>query len=128
MNSKMMIAALGTGGIGLPDRDYYLRDDARFTNIRKQYVDHVAKMLALAGEDPALAAADAGKILAFETRLAKAQLTRVEQRDPHNTYHIRKTADLQAEARPSTGRGSSPPSAPRICRASTSASRSTSGK
>jgi putative endopeptidase len=98
MNSKMMIAALGAGGLGLPDRDYYLRDDARFTNIRKQYVDHVAKMLALAGEDPARAAEDAGKILAFETRLSKAQLTRVEQRDPHNTYHITKTAELQTEA------------------------------
>src|SRR5438552_3384068 len=98
MNSKMMIAALGAGGIGLPDRDYYLRDDKRFTAIRKQYVDHVAKMLTLAGEDPALAAADADKILAFETRLAKAQLTRVEQRDPVNTYHITKTTELVAEA------------------------------
>src|ERR1043166_487392 len=49
-NSKMIIATLGTGALGLPDRDYYLSGDARFQRIREEYVDHVAKMLALAGE------------------------------------------------------------------------------
>src|SRR5206468_1018050 len=82
----------------LPDREYYLSAADRFVKTRKNYVDHVAKMLALAGEDPQRAAGEAAKILDFETRLAKSQLTRVEQRDPHNTYHITKITELGAEA------------------------------
>jgi putative endopeptidase len=97
-NSTMIIAALGAGSLGLPDRDYYLRDDARFSTIRTQYVDHVAKMLALAGEDATAARADAQRILDLETKLAKATLPRVEMRNPDNTYHITSTAELAAMA------------------------------
>jgi len=86
-NSKMIIASLGTGALGLPDRDYYLRDDDRFKTIRNQYVDHVTKMLTLSGENADQAASDAKRILDLETKLAASQLTRVEQRVPENTYH-----------------------------------------
>lgn len=86
-NSKMMIVQLSQGGLGLPDRDYYLDKDKRSTELREEYVKHIAMMLKLAGDpaDEALKAAD--KIMALETRLAKASMTRLERRDPHATYN-----------------------------------------
>ena len=90
----MIIASLGTGALGLPDRDYYLRDDAQFKTTRGQYVDHVAKMFALAGEDAAAAKADADRILSLESKLAEATLPRVEARKPENIYHPTKVAEL----------------------------------
>ncbi len=65
-NSKMIIAAVGSGAVGLPDRDYYLRDDTRFKDVRTKYVEHVAKMFALTGEDATAAQADAQHILQVE--------------------------------------------------------------
>jgi putative endopeptidase len=97
-NSKMVIAALGTGSLGLPDRDYYLKDDPRFATIRSQYVDHVAKMFTLAGEGQADAAADAKRVLDLETKLATSTLTRIEQRQPENTYHMTAVSDLSTMA------------------------------
>ena len=97
-NSKMIIASLGTGALGLPDRDYYLRDDDRFKTIRSQYVDHVTKMLLLSGEGPLQASADAQRILELETKLAASQLTRVEQRVPENTYHPTAVTELASMA------------------------------
>jgi putative endopeptidase len=97
-NSKMIIAGLGTGSLGLPDRDYYLRDTENFKKIRAQYVDHVAKMLSLAGVNPDQATSDAQRILVLETKLATAQLPRVELRSPENTYHPTKVADLASMA------------------------------
>ncbi len=97
-NSKMIIASLGSGALGLPDRDYYLRDDERFKTIRNQYVDHVAKMLTLAGEDAGQSKTDAQWILELETKLASAQLTRVEMRSPENTYHPTAVAELASMA------------------------------
>jgi len=97
-NSKMIIASLGTGALGLPDRDYYLRDDDRFKTIRNQYVDHVTKMLTLSGENADQAASDAKRILELETKLAASQLTRVEQRVPENTYHPTAVAELASMA------------------------------
>jgi putative endopeptidase len=95
-NSKMNIAILSQGGLGLPDRDYYLRDDERFSKTRGQYVDHVTKMLTLAGQDSASAATDAQRILAVEKQLAAAQMSRVEQRSPEKTYHIVPMAELSS--------------------------------
>jgi putative endopeptidase len=86
-NSKMIIASLGTGSLGLPDRDYYLRDDDRFKTIRSQYVNHISVMLILLGESPLQSSSDGQRILELETKLAASQLTRVEQRVPENTYH-----------------------------------------
>jgi putative endopeptidase len=97
-NSKMIIASLGTGSLGLPDRDYYLRDDDRFKTIRNQYVDHVTKMLALSGESTDQANSDARRILELETKLASALLTRVEQRVPENTYHPTAVTELASMA------------------------------
>jgi len=97
-NSKMIIASLGTGSLGLPDRDYYLRDDDRFKTIRNQYVDHVTKMLVLSGEGADQANSDAKRILDLETKLASSQLTRVEQRVPENTYHPTAVTELASMA------------------------------
>jgi putative endopeptidase len=80
-----VIAEIDQGGIGLPERDYYLRDDADSRTLRKQYAAHVAKMLALAGD--ATARADASAILALETRFARASTAAADLREPLLTYH-----------------------------------------
>jgi predicted metalloendopeptidase len=97
-NSKQIIAAIAQGGLGLPDRDYYLRDDASFARIREQYVDHIAKMFALAGVPAERAARDARRVLELETQLARASMTRVAARSPENVYHITSVSDLAALA------------------------------
>ena len=86
-DSQINIAQLGQGGFSLPDRDYYLKDDAKYVDIRKQYLEHVRKILQLAGATPAEAAAGAQAVLKIETELAKAALDRVSLRDPNATYH-----------------------------------------
>lgn len=93
-NSDEVIASLRQGGLGLPDRDYYLNDDARSKQIREKYADHVARMLELLGDGAAQAKAEAATVLALETDLAKISMTRVEQRNPDNTYHRIPTAEL----------------------------------
>ncbi len=92
------IATINQGGLGLPDRDYYTKTDARSDSLRDAYVDHVARLLALAGEDAAAARADAGRVLALETELAKASLTRVALRDPAATDHPMTPERLRALA------------------------------
>jgi putative endopeptidase len=86
-NSSQVIAAALQGGLGLPDRDYYLKKDAKSVELRKKYLTHVAKMLELAGAKPAKAAADAKAIAALETQLAQASMDNVEIRDPDKTHH-----------------------------------------
>src|SRR5882757_1759021 len=88
------VAHLEQSRLGLPDRDYYLKDDAHFQAIRTGYRDHIVKLLALAGE-PA-AETRAGAIIALETELARLQWTRVENRDPLKTYNKRDIAALPA--------------------------------
>ena len=95
-NSSEFIAEVDQGGIGLPDRDYYLKDDAQSEQIRKQYLAHVQKMLQLLGDKPGEAAAEARTIMRIETALAKASLTRVERRDPNKVYHKMTREQLQA--------------------------------
>ena len=97
-NSTQMIADADQGGLGLPDRDYYLKDDPKSVKLRDQYVAHVQKMLELAGESPAQATADAQAVLRIETELAKGSLDRVARRDPNQTYHKMSVKDLQALA------------------------------
>jgi putative endopeptidase len=75
------------GGLALPDRDYYIKDDPNSTKIRGEYAQHVAKMLELAGAPAATAAADAKAVLKIETALAQASLERVALRNPDNVYH-----------------------------------------
>ncbi|HET7451650.1 MAG TPA: M13 family metallopeptidase [Thermoanaerobaculia bacterium] len=94
-NSEEVIAGVFQGGLGLPDRDYYVKDDDKTKTIRDQYVAHVGKMMALLGDDAATAAAEGKTVLDIETRLAKASMTRVERRDPDATYHRMSVAELQ---------------------------------
>lgn len=81
MDSTSYIAQFVQGGLGLPDRDYYTLEDAKSQDIRAKYLNHVAKMFELLGETPLLAKAHAGIVMDMETRLAKASMTQVEQRD-----------------------------------------------
>jgi putative endopeptidase len=94
-DSSKQIAAIGQSGLSLPDRDYYIVDNARFLEIRKQYIAHVTKMFTLAGDTPEKAAQEAAAVLEIETALAKASTSRTDLRDPANRYHIFSVADLQ---------------------------------
>ncbi len=96
--STRYIPMLGQGGLGLPDRDYYLKDDAKSKEIREKYVAHVAKMFELVGEETAAAKAKADVVMAFETSLAKVSRTRVELRDPNKNYNRRTLVELEKEA------------------------------
>ncbi|HZB88740.1 MAG TPA: M13 family metallopeptidase [Terracidiphilus sp.] len=86
-NANSVISAYGAGGLGLPERDYYTRTDAKSVEQRTQYVDHVHRIFMLAGEPEAQAQTDAATVMAIETRLAKASLTITEERDPQNLNH-----------------------------------------
>ncbi len=86
-DSRSVISFYDAGGLGLPERDYYTRTDAKSVELRKQYVDHVHKIFALEGEPEAQAQKDAETVLAIETRLAKASLTITEEREPRNLNH-----------------------------------------
>ncbi|HYJ46265.1 MAG TPA: M13 family metallopeptidase [Pyrinomonadaceae bacterium] len=86
-NSTRIIAWLYQGGLGLPNRDYYTKDDDKSKEIRTQYVAHVARMFELLGDKPEQAAKEAETVMGMETRLAKASMTPVEERDPNATYH-----------------------------------------
>jgi putative endopeptidase len=86
-DSSKEIASVGQGGLGLPDRQYYLKDDEKTTKLRDGYVQHVTNMMKLLGDDDARAAAEAKTILEIETRLAKASTDRAALRDPLNRYH-----------------------------------------
>ena len=82
-----MIAGMSQGGLGLPERDYYFRDDDRTKAIREAYLSHVSATLVLMGEKQARADADAKTVMKIETDLAKASMTNVELRDPQKVYH-----------------------------------------
>jgi endothelin-converting enzyme/putative endopeptidase len=86
-DSTSVIGFYGAGGLGLPERDYYTRTDAKSLQTRQQYLAHVRKIFVLAGEPDAQAARDADTVMAIETRLAKSSLTITEQRDPQNLNH-----------------------------------------
>ena len=86
-DANQVISFYNAGGIGLPERDYYTRTDARSEEQRKQYVEHVRRIFVLAGVSEAQASKDAAAVMAIETRLAKASLTITEQRDPQNLNH-----------------------------------------
>jgi len=94
-NSEQQIAAVDRGGLGLPDRDYYLKEDAKSKETRQRYLEHVEKVFALMGETPESAKQDAATVMRMETALAKAQLTRVDRRDPYKLKHKMKVADLE---------------------------------
>jgi len=94
--SDVMIGTVIAAGLGLPDRDYYLADDAIKKENREKYVEHLAAMFRLLGESEAAAAASAATVMRIETRLAGASLTQVEKRDPYKVYNRTSLAELKA--------------------------------
>jgi len=95
-DSTRVIAFATAGGLGLPDRDYYVKTDAKSVETRAKYLEHVAKMLELIGEPAEKAKADARTVMAIETALAKATLTQVDRRDPYKLFHKMTPTALQA--------------------------------
>jgi putative endopeptidase len=90
-NSEQIIATLGQGGLGLPDRDYYTKEDAKSKETRERYVQHVQKVFELLGDSPEIAKNNAQTLMRIETAFAKASLTQVERRDP---YKLKNKIDL----------------------------------
>jgi predicted metalloendopeptidase len=95
-NAKEVIGQADQGGLSLPDRDYYLKDDAKSVELRKQYLQHVTNMFKLLGDTPDKAAAEAKAVMAIETALAKGSMDRVERRDPEKIYHKLSKQEWQA--------------------------------
>ncbi|MFO1340163.1 MAG: M13 family metallopeptidase [Burkholderiaceae bacterium] len=95
-DSTRVIAHLGSGGISLPDRDYYLQQDAKMQDARRGYMSHLSRMSRLAGGPAATARQDALTVLLMETVLARATLSRVDQRDPQKLFHKMDLRRLQA--------------------------------
>ena len=93
-DSTRVIAFAVAGGLGMPDRDYYTKTDAKSVETRDRYVQHVAAMFGLLGDNAATAAAEAKTVMEIETALAKASLTRVEKRDPYKLFHKYTRAEL----------------------------------
>src|ERR1043166_1238344 len=86
-NSAEVTFEIDQGGLGLSDRDYYTKTDDDSKKTRDAYVQHVAKMFELLGDDATKAAGEAQTVMAIETKLAEASMTRVERRDPERLYH-----------------------------------------
>jgi putative endopeptidase len=93
-NSNQVIGVAGQGGLGLPDRDYYLKQDPKFKQIRAAYRAHLARTFQLLGDGRAVAAREAAIVMAIETHLAQASMSRVEERDPHAIYHVMNLTEL----------------------------------
>lgn len=94
-NSNKNVVNIGLGSLGLPDRDYYVSEDADSKEKREKYVAHVSKMLQFIGENSEIATLNAKKVLAIETAMATPRLDRVERRDRRKTYNPMSVADLQ---------------------------------
>jgi putative endopeptidase len=86
-DATTMIAGLDQAGLGMPDRDYYLKDDEKTVHVRDAYVAHVQRVFELLGDAPAVAHDEAANVLAEEKALAAAQISRVDHRDPQKIYH-----------------------------------------
>jgi putative endopeptidase len=86
-NASQIIAQVDQGGLGMPDRDYYFKDDPKSVELRKKYVEHVTKMFVLLGDDESKATAEAKVVMDIETGLAKGALDQTSRRDPQKTYH-----------------------------------------
>ncbi|HEU4373493.1 MAG TPA: M13 family metallopeptidase [Telluria sp.] len=95
-DATRVIAFANGGGLGLPDRDSYLKTDAKSADIRAKYVAHIGKMFELLGDSAAQARQNAATVMRIETALAKATLSRVDKRDPYKLYHKMNLKGLQA--------------------------------
>ena len=116
-DASLQIAVLDQGGLGLPERDYYLRTGEADKKLRDQYVEHVARTFELLGEPKDKAAQDAKTVLDVETALAKSSLDVTSQRDPHKVYHMMTVADVKKLA-PSLNWDDFLPSSPALRRCS----------
>ena len=94
-NSNINAGYLGTGRLGLPDRDYYVKDDEDSKEKRQKYVDHITRMFQYLGDSEEVANNQAKQILAFETRLAEPRMDKVDRRDARKRYNPRSIDDLQ---------------------------------
>jgi putative endopeptidase len=94
-DASQVIAEADQGGLGLPDRDYYFKDDAKSVELRKAYLAHVQKMFELLGDKPDVAAAETQTVMRIETALAKGSMTRVERREPKNLDHKMTSGELE---------------------------------
>lgn len=97
-NSSVEIANVAQSGLGLPDRDYYLKDDPKSQETRQRYVAHMTNMFVLLGDSPEASAKEAQAVMDIETKLAQATMERVKIRDPKNRDHKMKVAELVALA------------------------------
>src|SRR5262249_50372232 len=97
-DAETQIASFDQGGLGLPDRDYYFRDDARSRDSRVRYEAHIARLLELLSDASDAAKASARQIVRLETALAAASLTKVERRDPYKMTHRMKPDELESLA------------------------------
>lgn len=95
-NAKQVIGQADQGGLSLPDRDYYLKDDPKSVELRKQYLQHVANMFKLLGDAPDKATTEATAVLNVETALAKGSGDRVERREPERVYHKMPVTEWQS--------------------------------
>jgi putative endopeptidase len=95
-DSTQVIAEVDQDGLGLPDRDYYVKTDPKSVELRQAYLAHVQKMFELLGDSPSLAATDAQTVMRIETALANGSLTQVERRDPKLLYHKMTREQLEA--------------------------------
>jgi len=95
-DSTRVIAFAYAGGLSLPDREYYFKNDAKSKTLRDQFVAHIARSFELLGDTPEAARVQARQVMAFETALARASLSRVDKRDPYKGFHPMKAAQLQA--------------------------------
>jgi len=94
-DSSKVIGQAAQGGLGMPDRDYYFREDDKSKQLRADYVEHVTKMFELAGDAPDRAAGEAKTVMTIETALAKASRTRVELRDPEKNYNLMPVSEMK---------------------------------
>lgn len=95
-NASQIIAQVDQGGLGLPDRDYYFKDDEKSVELRKKYVAHVARMFVLLGDDPGKAEAESKVVMEIEAGLAKGALDQTSRRDPQKIYHKLSSQELAA--------------------------------
>ncbi|MEO6694967.1 MAG: M13 family metallopeptidase N-terminal domain-containing protein, partial [Ignavibacteria bacterium] len=95
-NSKNVIFQLFQSGLGMPDRDYYLKDDDRSKKLRSQYGDFAARMFELMGNENSSALKLAQRVIELETRLAKASMSRVDMREAEATYHLMTLEELRS--------------------------------
>lgn len=94
-DSNQVIGVAAQGGLSLPDRDYYLKNETKFIKIREAYLQHITQLFVLLGHDKEQAKIEANTVMNIETELAKASMPRIEMRDPRAVYHPANLALLQ---------------------------------